>query len=122
MFAFSLSPTIDNTIGTCLLICFGVALTIYIANATFSYTVLSGNSLKSWKTTPILLLKYGILFGFKNVVSLPFIMMFPFVGSSSFNINFIKVDFPEPELPTKKAKSPLFIVKFALCTASVPVS
>ena len=50
-----LSPTKDSTIGTCLLMCFGVALTMYIANATFSYTVLSGKSLKSWKTTPMLL-------------------------------------------------------------------
>ena len=48
--------------------------------------------------------------------------MCPEVGSSSFKINFIKVDLPEPELPTKNAKSPLLIVKFALCTASVPVS
>ena len=55
-------------------------------------------------------------------MSLPFIIIFPDVGSSSFNISFINVDFPEPELPTRKAKSPLFITKLALCTASVPVS
>ena len=35
-FALSERPTIARTIGTCLLICFGVALTIYIAKATFS--------------------------------------------------------------------------------------
>ena len=34
--ALWLNPTKDNTIGTCLLICLGVAFTIYIANATFS--------------------------------------------------------------------------------------
>ena len=94
--------------------CLGVAFTIYIANATFSYTVLSGNNLKSWNTTPILLLRYGIRFGFKKVVSFPFIIIFPDVGSSSFKINLIKVDFPEPELPTKKANSPLSILKLAL--------
>ena len=34
--AFALNPTNDNTIGTCLLMCLGVAFTIYIAKATFS--------------------------------------------------------------------------------------
>ena len=48
--------------------------------------------------------------------------MCPEVGSSSFNISLIIVDFPEPELPTRKANSPLLILKFALCIASsVPV-
>ena len=41
-------------------------------------------------------------------------IIFPDVGSSSFKINLIKVDFPEPELPTKKANSPLSILKLAL--------
>ena len=81
--------------------CLGVALTMYIAYATLSYTVLSCKSLKSWNTTPILLLKYGIRFGFKNVVSFPFIIILPDVGSSSFSINFISVDFPLPDDPTK---------------------
>ena len=40
--------------------------------------------------------------------------MFPFVGSSSFRISLISVDFPDPELPTKKANSPLSITKLAL--------
>ena len=70
----------------------------------------------------MLLLKYGILFGFRYVVSLPFIIIFPELGSSSFNINFINVDFPDPECPTKNTKSPLSILKFAFLTASVPVS
>ncbi len=35
-FAFPLNPTSESTIGTCLLICRGVALTIYIAYATLS--------------------------------------------------------------------------------------
>ena len=122
IFALLLNPTNDNIIGTCLLICLGVALTIYIAYATLSYTVLSGNSLKSWNTTPILLLKYGTLLGFKNVVSFPFIIMFPDVGSSSFNISFISVDFPLPDEPTKNANSPLSILKLAFFTAFVPVS
>ena len=86
-----------------------------------SYTVLSDKSLKSWNTTPILLLKYGTLLCFKNVVSLPFIIIFPLVGSSSFNINLINVDFPLPELPTKNANSPFSILKLAFFTASVPV-
>ena len=44
------------------------------------------------------------------------------VDGKEIKMNFIKVDLPEPELPTKNAKSPLLIVKLALCTASVPVS
>ena len=48
--------------------------------------------------------------------------MFPDVGSSSFSINFISVDFPLPDVPTKKANSPLSITKFAFFTAFVPVS
>ena len=48
-------------------------------------------------------------------------MMFPDVGSSSFNINFISVDFPLPEVPTKNANSPFSILKLAFFTASVPV-
>ena len=36
IFAFPLNPTSESTIGTCLLICRGVALTIYIAYATLS--------------------------------------------------------------------------------------
>ena len=47
--------------------------------------------------------------GFKNVVSFPFIIILPDVGSSSFKINFINVDFPDPDVPTKKANSPLSI-------------
>ena len=86
--------------------CLGLAFTIYIAKATFSYTVLSGRSLKSWNTTPILLLKYGILLAFKKVISLPLIMIFPCVGFSSFKSIFINVDFPEPDCPTKNANSP----------------
>ena len=99
IFAFPLNPTRDSTIGTCLLICLWVALTMYIAYATLSYTVLSGNSLKSWNTIPMLLLRYGTLLLFRYVVSLPFIIIVPDVASSSFNINFINVDFPAPFLP-----------------------
>ena len=55
-------------------------------------------------------------------MSFPFIMMFPDVGSSSFSINFISVDFPLPDVPTKKANYPLSITKFAFFTAFVPVS
>ena len=40
-------------------------------------------------------------------------IIFPEVGSSSFKISLIKVDFPLPEDPTKKANSPLSILKFA---------
>lgn len=47
-------------------------------------------------------------------MSLLFIIIFPFVASSSFKINFINVDFPDPEDPTKKANSPLSILKVAL--------
>lgn len=46
---------------------------------------------------------------------------FPEVGSSSFKINLISVDFPLPDEPTKKANSPLSITKFAFFTAFVPV-
>ena len=50
------------------------------------------------------------------------VLIFPDVGSSSFNINLISVDFPEPEAPTRNAKSPFSITKLAFFTASVPVS
>ena len=47
--------------------------------------------------------------------------MLPELGSSSFNINLINVDFPLPDDPTKNANSPFSIVKLAFFTASVPV-
>ncbi len=53
----------------------------------------------------------------KNVVSFPLIIIFPEVGSSSFKISFISVDFPLPEEPTRKANSPLSITKLAFFTA-----
>jgi hypothetical protein len=48
-------------------------------------------------------------------------VIFPVVGSSSFNKSFIKVDFPEPLLPTINTNSPLSIVRLIPFIAGVPV-
>ena len=80
----------------------------------FSATVLSYNNLKSWKTNPIFLLKYGTSLSFNLPKSREFIFIIPSVGSSSFITNFKNVDLPEPDGPTKNTNSPFSIFKQTL--------
>ena len=46
----------------------------------------------------------------KYLISMPSIVIFPFVGSINLGIRFKKVDFPEPLLPTKTKFSLAFIL------------
>ena len=65
------SPMIDRIAGTSLFIFLrGVSITL-CANATFSYTVISGRRRKSWNTIPIFLLCFAISLLFSLEISFP---------------------------------------------------
>jgi hypothetical protein len=65
--------------------------------------------LKSWKTQPTFRRSIGTFDRFSRARSRPPTTIVPDVGSISFSINRMIVDFPEPEAPTTNTNSPLSI-------------
>ncbi|MCY1498588.1 hypothetical protein D9M68_325780 [compost metagenome] len=65
LFAKFFIPTFSKTssILSCIS-CLSVQPVAFKTNTIFSFTFRSGSNLKSWKTIPILRLKYGIFFSF----------------------------------------------------------
>ena len=102
----SRSPTIESIARTLLLIFLLGASTTFCANAILSYILRSGKSLKSWNTTPISLLRYGNFFLVSLLRYFLLTYILPDVGSSSLRRSFIRVDLPEPLLPTINTNSP----------------
>ena len=120
--ALALRPTSLSTCGTWVLItCRGRPVTSR-AKATFSYTVLFGSSLKSWKTVPIERRRCGTFQAGSFEACLPAIQMSPLLGRSSRIMRRISVDFPEPEGPTRNTNSPLAIWSSTSLTATTPPS
>lgn len=112
------SPTISRVSGTSRLICdCGLPITCR-AKATFSATVLPGSSRKSWNTTPILRRSPGTFQLCRRLRSLPATKMRPLVARYSRSTSLMKVDLPEPELPTRKTNSPLSMVTFTSDSAA----
>jgi hypothetical protein len=107
LFSLSPSPTSSRISGTLRSITFlGFPITSR-AKATFSKTVLSGRSLKSWNTVPTFRRRYGTFHGDRWAMSFPATQMLPRLGSSSFSRRRMNVDFPDPDGPTTKTNSPL---------------
>ena len=79
-----------------------------MANATFSYTVLFGRSLKSWNTHPMLRRSWGTFQWLSCEMSRPATTIRPLVACSSRSRSLRKVDFPEPDGPTRKTNSPFW--------------
>jgi len=105
----SRSPTMESIASTLDLIFLLGASTTFCANAIFSYTFLSGNRRKSWNTTPISLLRYGSFF---LVILFKYFLLtyiLPDVGSNSLSNSLIRVDLPEPLLPTINTNSPFWM-------------
>ena len=73
--------------------------------AIFSKTVPSNKNI-SWLTNPILFLK---LSSSKSLIFLPSNLISPEVESYNLKISFIRVDFPEPVLPTIAVVCPLLM-------------
>lgn len=117
---FPASPTLESIAGTFLRISLlGICMILW-AKATFSYTLRSFKSLKSWNTTPRLLLNLGILRRFRRTTSVPFTKILPEVGTSSLSKSLISVDLPDPLSPTTKTNSPLFICRLIPFNAGTP--
>ncbi len=119
-FSLSAKPTIAMILLTRGLISFDLVLVISKAKAIFSYAVLFGNNLKSWKTTPVFLRILGTRLACILVIFSPSNTILPFVGSNSFNNNFMSVDLPAPLGPTTKTNSPSFISKSNPFSAFTP--
>ncbi len=77
--------------------------------ATFSATVRSGRSLKSWKTTPMERRRYGTCDGFTLATLRPKTSSWPLVATSAQKTSRISVDLPAPEGPVRKTNSPFSI-------------
>src|SRR5579872_7338390 len=90
------------------------------ANATFSQTVLSASSLKSWKTTPTLRRRYGIFERFIASTRIPSTVTSPSVGVRSRYMRRRMLDFPIPDEPMRKTKLPFSISRLTLSSARTP--
>jgi len=91
------------------------------AKATFSWTVLVGRSLKSWKTMPTLRRRCGTLERDSLATSCPSTMTRPVDGSSSLMRSRFSVDLPAPEEPTAKTNSPAPMCRSMSRSAYVPL-
>ena len=99
-------PTISRVSGTTLLMWErGLPITCS-AKPTLSVTVLLGSSRKSWKTVPMLRRRLGTFQLASRLISLPATNTRPCVGRASRSTSRRKVDFPEPDSPTRKTNSP----------------
>src|SRR3954465_3856245 len=89
--------------------CFGLPITSS-ANDTFSNTVLSCSSLKSWNTVPRLRRSFGTPLQAESFARfLPATKTSPCVGSSSRSNKRRDEDLPDPDGPTRKTNSPFSI-------------
>lgn len=79
------------------------------AKATFCATVLFGSSRKSWNTVPSWRRMWGTFQFDSRARSLPRTCTVPVLARSSRRSRRRKVDFPEPEDPTRKTNSPFSI-------------
>jgi hypothetical protein len=106
LLSLSPSPTRSRISGTrWSMMCLGLPITSR-ANPTFSNTVLSCRSLKSWNTVPMLRRRYGTFHGESLARCLPATKICPLETSSSLRSSRMNVDLPEPEVPTMKTNSP----------------
>jgi hypothetical protein len=85
--------------------------------ATLSNTVFCGSRRKSWNTTPRLRRKYGTLRLDSVPSCCPSTWIWPEEGFSSFRTRRRKLDFPEPDAPTRKTNSPLRTSRLTLLSA-----
>ncbi len=115
-------PTVASMLGTFRLISLLDTCTIRWAKATFSYTLRSLRSRKSWNTIPRFLLNFGIFRWRIRTRSYPITLISPEVGISSRRRSLIMVDFPEPLSPTINTNSPLLICKSTPFKAGAPVA
>ena len=113
----SLRPTIANTWVVSSLISSSCTPDTSSAKATFSKAVLLSNNLKSWKIVPILRRKKGISRLATSAKSMPSMITWPELGTSSLINILIKVDLPAPAAPTSETNSPSLISKLTSSSA-----
>ena len=91
-----------------------------VAKDTFSNTVLRGNSLKSWNTTPICRRRYGARRAGMVATSWLLTTTWPELGTSSRKIILRNVVLPAPLGPVRNTNSPFSTCTLTSVSATAP--